>query len=115
MTKILAGPRNHAKSGPIGGHAGGATLWYHALMAEEESAHDVLAAEAFAVPGPDPDLSHRSVVLPEDERVDAEPHATLAAEEFPMPTPRHHVVAGDRRGPGIRGVALGAGAALATW
>ena len=30
----------------------------------EEPAHDVLAAEAFAVPAPDPKLRHGPVVLP---------------------------------------------------
>jgi hypothetical protein len=52
---------------------------------EEEAAHDVLAAEAFAVPAPDPNLRHRRVVLPEDPSGIAEPHDILAAEEFAMP------------------------------
>ena len=59
---------------------------------EAEPAHDVLAAEAFAVPAPDPDLRHRPVVLPEDPTGIPEPHDILAAEEFPMPSPH--------RGPG---------------
>jgi hypothetical protein len=54
----------------------------------EEEAHDVLAAEAFAVPAPDPSLHHRPVVLPDDPTGIAEPHDVLAAEEFPMPAPR---------------------------
>jgi len=57
---------------------------------EAEPAHDVLAAEAFAVPAPDPDLRHRPVVLPEDPSGIPEPHDILAAEEFPMPSPRSH-------------------------
>ncbi len=51
----------------------------------EETAHDVLAAEAFAVPARDPSLTHRPVVLPEDPSGIAEPHDILAAEEFAMP------------------------------
>ena len=52
---------------------------------EDEEAHDVLAAEAFAVPAPDPELRHEPVVLPEDPSGIAEPHDILAAEEFAMP------------------------------
>jgi hypothetical protein len=52
---------------------------------EQEPAHDVLAAEAFAVPTADPDLRHRRVELPEDPSGIAEPHDILAAEEFAMP------------------------------
>ena len=56
---------------------------------EKESAHDVLAAEAFAVPAADPVLDHhRSVVLPGDPSGIAEAHDILAAEEFAMPAPR---------------------------
>ena len=55
---------------------------------EAEPAHDVLAAEAFAVPAPDPDLRDRPVVLPEDPSGIPEPHDILAAEEFPMPSPQ---------------------------
>lgn len=54
----------------------------------EESAHDVLAAEAFAVPAPDPSLHHDPVQLPEDPTGIAEPHDVLAAEEFAMPAGR---------------------------
>jgi hypothetical protein len=54
----------------------------------EDRAHDVLAAEAFAVPGPDPSLTHGPVVLPEDPSGIAEPHDILAAEEFAMPAGR---------------------------
>jgi hypothetical protein len=54
--------------------------------AEDEPAHDILAAEAFAVPAPDPALRH-SMALPEDPAGIAEPHDILAAEEFAMPAP----------------------------
>lgn len=66
--------------------------------AAEEPAHDILAAEAFAVPARDPALSHGPVDLPGDPTGIEEPHDVLAAEEFAMP-------AGPR--------AAGAGAALA--
>jgi hypothetical protein len=52
---------------------------------EQEAAHDVLAAEAFAVPAPDPSLRHQRVVLPDDPSGIAQPHDVLAAEEFAMP------------------------------
>ena len=52
----------------------------------EEPAHDVLAAEAFAMPAPDPRLHHGPVVLPDDPTGIAEPHDVLAAEEFAMPS-----------------------------
>jgi hypothetical protein len=55
----------------------------------EENAHDVLAAEAFAVPAADPELHHRPVWLPEDPAGISEPHDVLAAEEFPMPAVGH--------------------------
>ena len=51
-----------------------------------EPAHDILAAEAFAMPAPDPAL-RRGLVLPEDPAGIAEPHDILAAEEFAMPAP----------------------------
>lgn len=54
-------------------------------VGRDEPAHDVLAAEAFAVPAPDPELRQRRVVLPEDPSGIAEPHDILAAEEFAMP------------------------------
>lgn len=48
--------------------------------------HDILAAEEFAVPAPDPELHHRDPVrLPDDPTGIAEPHDVLAAEEFPIP------------------------------
>ena len=54
----------------------------------DEEPHDVLAAEAFAVPAADPELRQEPVVLPEDPSGIAEPHDILAAEEFAMPVAR---------------------------
>jgi hypothetical protein len=54
----------------------------------EDEAHDVLAAEAFAVPTADPSLRHRPIALPDDPTGIAEPHDVLAAEEFALPAPR---------------------------
>ena len=54
----------------------------------EEEAHDVLAAEAFAMPAADPSLRHHPITLPEDPSGIAEPHDVLAAEEFAMPATR---------------------------
>jgi hypothetical protein len=54
----------------------------------EDPAHDVLAAEAFAVPTSDPSLRHQPIALPDDPTGIAEPHDVLAAEEFAMPAPR---------------------------
>jgi hypothetical protein len=52
----------------------------------DEPARDVLAAEAFAMPAPDPELHHQGpLVLPEDPTGIAEAHDVLAAEEFAMP------------------------------
>jgi len=56
--------------------------------AEEERAHDILAAEAFAVPAPDPALRHDPVVVPEDPTGIVEAHDILAAEDFAMPAAR---------------------------
>ena len=53
-----------------------------------EPAHDVLAADEFAVPTADPDLHHGPVVLPEDPSGIEGPHDILAAEEFAMPAAR---------------------------
>lgn len=49
------------------------------------AAHDVLAAEEFAVPARDPSIGHPPVVLPDDPSGIAEPHDVLAAEEFALP------------------------------
>ena len=54
----------------------------------EDAAHDILAAEAFAVPSADPSLRDRPIALPDDPTGIAEPHDVLAAEEFAMPAPR---------------------------
>ena len=54
----------------------------------QEVPHDVLAAEEFGVPAPDPALHHGSIALPGDPTGIAEPHDVLAAEEFAMPAPR---------------------------
>jgi hypothetical protein len=56
-----------------------------------EPAHDVLAAEAFAMPGADPALRPRPVVLPGDPTGIAEPHDVLSAEDFAMPAPPSRV------------------------
>ncbi|HEY2259669.1 MAG TPA: hypothetical protein VGH45_08145 [Solirubrobacteraceae bacterium] len=58
-----------------------------ALHQELEEAHDVLAAEEFGVPARDPSLHHGPVSLPSDPTGIAEPHDVLAAEEFAMPAP----------------------------
>jgi hypothetical protein len=47
---------------------------------------DVLAAEEFGVPAPDPALRPENLVLPPDAGAD-KPHDVLAAEEFAMPSP----------------------------
>jgi hypothetical protein len=55
-------------------------------IAPEDPPHDILAAEGFAVPAPDPGLHHHEpVVLPPDPTGIPEPHDVLAAEEFPIP------------------------------
>jgi MYXO-CTERM domain-containing protein len=62
-----------------------------ALDDPSEKAHDVLAAEEFAMPTLDPSLRHGPVTLPADPADPAgvtAPHDVLAAEEFPMPAPR---------------------------
>jgi len=81
----------------------------------DEPAHDVLAAEEFAVPAADPDLSHRPVILPEDPSGIDAPHDILAAEEFAMPAVSPHSDEGHaRRARARRGLLLAsAGAAFA--
>ena len=85
---------------------------------EEELVHDILAAEAFAMPAPDP-RSHLELVLPGDPAGVPEPHDLLAAEEFAMPAPElgpagqsvHRVEAsGATRWAGLAGAGL-----LAYW
>ncbi|HWE34640.1 MAG TPA: hypothetical protein VG410_14205 [Solirubrobacteraceae bacterium] len=56
----------------------------------ELEAHDVLAAEEFAMPAPDPTIHHPPVVLPADLTGATEPRDVLAAEEFAMPAPPEH-------------------------
>jgi hypothetical protein len=54
-----------------------------------EPAHDVLAAEEFAVGAFDPVLHHHGpIALPGDPTGIPEPHDVLAAEEFAMPAPK---------------------------
>jgi hypothetical protein len=83
---------------------GATAIWNHprcmtsSRNQEQEDAHDVLAAEAFAVPAPDPALHH--VTPPDDASGITEAHDILAAEEFAMPAP------GARRGAGA-GAAAG--------
>jgi len=60
----------------------------HPTKPTEDPAHDVLAAEAFAMPSADPSLRHQPIMLPDDPSGIAEPHDVLAAEEFAMPAPR---------------------------
>jgi len=84
----------------------------HGRPQAEEPAHDVLAAEAFAVPTGDPSLRHEPVVLPDDPTGISEPHDILAAEEFAMPAGRP-VESGSsfarhagRKGPFVLAIAL---------
>jgi hypothetical protein len=53
--------------------------------AEAEPPHDVLAAEEFEVGSGDPALHHGPLRLPDDPSGSAEPHDVLAAEEFAVP------------------------------
>jgi hypothetical protein len=78
---------------------------------EEDSAHDVLAAEEFGVPAPDPGLRHGPVMLPTDPTGIAEAHDVLAAEEFAIPAYRGSGAPGserDRRSRLLRRAAVGA-------
>jgi hypothetical protein len=59
-----------------------------------DPAHDVLAAEEFGMPASDPGLHHGPVTLPSDPSGISEPHDVLAAEEFAMPAPRGSASAG---------------------
>jgi hypothetical protein len=77
-------------------------IWNHgdpmpAKRLIEERAHDVLAAEEFPMPAPDPVLHHGPVVLPDDPTGIEQPHDVLAAEEFPMPAARLDGLAVSRR------------------
>jgi hypothetical protein len=85
----------------------------------DERPHDVLAAEAFAMPASDPELHHHGpIALPDDPTGIEEPHDVLAAEEFPMPAPRARGVNGvgtalarHASGLGMRGAAMALGLA----
>lgn len=77
-----------------------------------EEAHDVLAAEEFVVPAPDPAIGHGPVTLPADPSGIAEPHDVLAAEEFALPAGRVVLGARDASDSSGRGRAvIGAGVA----
>jgi hypothetical protein len=89
----------------------------HQRQADEDLAHDILAAEAFAMPAPEPRL-RPELVLPGDPAGILEPHDILAAEEFAMPAPDaggraqsgHRITPGRPRWAGIAGAGL-----LAYW
>ena len=84
----------------------------HGRPQAHEPAHDVLAAEAFAVPTRDPSLKHDPVVLPDDPTGISEPHDILAAEEFAMPAGRpvsegsSFARSARRKGPFVLAIAL---------
>lgn len=85
----------------------------------EERPHDVLAAEEYAMPAPDPVLHHHGPVsLPGDPAGRPAPRDVLAAEEYALPAPRPGAP-GDRttrRGPvrpgGRRTIVAGAALGL---
>jgi hypothetical protein len=108
----MTGPEANANPGVA--RTLGRIVWDHQGVSDtpesspQEPAHDVLAAEAFAVPTPDPRLRH-DLVLPGDPAGIVEPHDILAAEEFAMPAPEPEAEGG-RLGPGKgRGQAAKAG------
>jgi hypothetical protein len=74
-----------------------------------DPAHDVLAAEEFGMPARDPALHHGPVTLPSDPTGIAEPHDVLAAEEFALPAGRRHDTP-EAQAPRRRRTALAAGA-----
>ena len=63
----------------------------------DEEPTDVLAAEEFVVPAPDPALTPEVLELPGD-LVGGEPRDVLAAEEFAMPAPEEARVKRPRLG-----------------
>lgn len=80
-----------------------------------EPAHDILAAEAFAMPAPD--RARRTA--PRDEHSDdPAPHDVLSAEEYAMPAGQPHALPPEpvstavRRGEAWRRLALAAGALI---
>jgi hypothetical protein len=75
-----------------------------------EPARDILAAEAFAVPTPDPALRREPLVLPEDP--------SGIAEDFAMPAAQPRERSGGRLAPVTQSpwrVGLGAVGALLAW
>jgi hypothetical protein len=82
---------------------------------KDEEVTDVLAAEEFAVPAPDPALTPEQLDLPSD-LVGKEPREVLAAEEFAMPAPDEARVTpsdSERRPSVARLIAIKAAAVLA--
>ena len=97
MTEIISGPeRTRGAARPAAADLRSSALLMVSKRIADERAHDVLAAEEFGVPAPDPALHHGPVKLPSDPTGIAEPHDVLAAEEFALPAPP--VVAETRRG-----------------
>jgi hypothetical protein len=84
----------------------------------EVAPSDVLAAEEFVVPAPDPGLTPERLELPTD-LVGGEPRDVLAAEEFAMPAPdeaRVRFMSGATRSlPGARRGSLVIGLAVVLW
>lgn len=76
------------------------------VSARREPPHDILAAEEFVMPGPDPDL-RSPLRLPDDPTGMLEPHDILAAEEFPMPAVDHLPAADRTSSRRLRGLAGG--------
>jgi hypothetical protein len=81
--------------------------------------HDVLAAEQFAIPGPEAARPAGPVQLPPEPNPSDEPHDVLAAEEFAMPAPPPHVAFASASAPSgkpsrrhLGAAAAGVGAAL---
>jgi hypothetical protein len=77
---------------------------------------DVLAAEEFGVPAPDPALRPEKLDLPPDRDAD-QPHDVLAAEEFAMPSPdeAHMVPSPSRRNKAVLRVAVNVVPLAALW
>ena len=109
---------NASVCGPAGALGDRIAIWDDPPVGTEDSrggsdAHDVLAAEEFGVPAPDPVLHHGPVSPPPDPSGIAGPHDVLAAEEFALPAgtaparspASRHGHAGERR---LVSIALGA-------
>jgi hypothetical protein len=83
-------------------------------VVQVEPAHDVLAAEEFGMPAEDPELRRRPVTLPEEPYPATAPHDVLAAEEFAMPAGRPGSSAGPvERAGGVGRIAAVGGAVVA--